>query len=90
MGTLRKIGRHNSPGVRLDTGVRDGDKVTVNYDPMLAKLVVHAETRDLAIEKSIRAIASHPFLGLVTNREYLIKILKSKPFYEWRNRDELC
>ena len=44
VGTLRKIGRHNSPGVRLDTGVRDGDKVTVNYDPMLAKLIVHAET----------------------------------------------
>ena len=43
------------PGVRIDSGVREGDEIPVHYDPLIAKVIAHAETRDLAIARLIAA-----------------------------------
>ena len=59
------------PGVRLDTGVRQGDEVTPNYDPMLAKLVVWAPSREEALQKMRRALDEFVVLGTTTNIGFL-------------------
>ena len=45
IGQLKRFVAPTGPGVRLDTGVREGDMVTPDYDPMLAKLIVWAPSR---------------------------------------------
>jgi 3-methylcrotonyl-CoA carboxylase alpha subunit len=83
MPTIGKIDRIGSPtlrDVRLDCGFRDGTEVGVNYDPMLAKLVVWGETRDIAISKTIHSLDEVLFLGVKTNRDYLKRILSHKNF----------
>jgi len=81
--SVGKIAYRGSPqtiGARLDTGLQDGNTVTIHFDPMLAKLIVHATDRQQAIAKMLIAIDEVPFLGVVTNRDYLKRILHSPPF----------
>jgi 3-methylcrotonyl-CoA carboxylase alpha subunit len=83
MPSIGKIDRIGSPtlrDVRLDCGYLDGTEVGVNYDPMLAKLVVWGENRDIAISKSIHSLDEVLFLGVKTNRDYLKRILAHKDF----------
>ncbi len=58
-------------GVRVDTALREGDTVSDRYDPMLAKLIVHAPTRAQAIGRLQAALAATTVLGLTTNLRYL-------------------
>ena len=67
-------------GVRIDTGVRRGDLVGINYDPMIAKLIVHADSRDLALIKLARALAQFRILGLNTNIGFLGSLLALPEF----------
>lgn len=80
IGLIEKIGSTTLRDVRLDCGFLDGTEVGVNYDPMLAKLIVWGETRELAIEKSIKSLDEVLFLGVKTNRDYLKRILGHKDF----------
>jgi 3-methylcrotonyl-CoA carboxylase alpha subunit len=80
VGKISVVGKTSGDGVRLDTGYRDGNVVTISFDPMLAKLITYGATRDQAIEKMISALCDIPFLGVMTNREYLDKILSHKAF----------
>ena len=59
------------PGIRVDTGVREGDSVTVDFDPMLAKLVVHAPTRTAAARRLYNALSDLRALGVITNIGFL-------------------
>ena len=59
------------PGIRLDTGVRQGDEVTPNYDPMLAKLIVWAPSRDEALQRMRRSLEEFVVLGTTTNLRFL-------------------
>jgi acetyl/propionyl-CoA carboxylase alpha subunit len=68
------------PGVRVDSGVHEGDEVTVHYDPLLAKVVAHAETRTLAIARLESALRSFPILGIRTNIPFLLRVLASDAF----------
>ena len=61
----------SGPGIRLDTGVREGDMVTPNYDPMLAKLIVWAPSRDEALQRMRRALDEFVVLGTTTNLRFL-------------------
>jgi acetyl/propionyl-CoA carboxylase alpha subunit len=70
----------SGPGVRNDCGVCSGFEVPVEYDPILSKLVVHAETRDQAIGRMIRALESYAVLGVKTSIGFLIDVLASRPF----------
>ncbi len=68
------------PGIRNDCGVYGGCDVPVEYDPILSKLVVHAENRELAIQRMIRALESYAILGVKTPIGFLIDVISSQPF----------
>jgi 3-methylcrotonyl-CoA carboxylase alpha subunit len=80
IGKIDFIGTPTLRDVRLDCGYLNGTEVGVNYDPMLAKLVVWGETRDIAISKSIHSLDEVLFLGVKTNRDYLKRLLSHKDF----------
>src|SRR5690606_32797350 len=75
IGKIDRIGTPTLRDVRLDCGFLDGTEVGVNYDPMLAKLVVWGENRELAISKSIHSLDEVLFLAVKTNGDYLKRIL---------------
>ena len=62
------------PGVRIDTGVSEGDEVTVHYDPMIAKLVVHAADREAALALLARALADCAVFGPKDNLGFLQRL----------------
>ena len=68
------------PGIRVDAGVVEGSDVSVHYDPMMAKVIAHAETRDAAIERMRAALAEFRILGLPTNIPFLLAVLDSPAF----------
>ncbi|MGW4369644.1 ATP-binding protein [Nocardia takedensis] len=68
------------PGVRLDTGVVDGSTVGVHYDPMLAKVISWAETREEAARLLAAALHRARVHGLVTNRDLLVRVLRHPAF----------
>ena len=68
------------PGIRNDSGIYSGFQVPVEYDPILSKLVAGAETRQLAIQRMIRALQNYPILGIKTPIPFLIDILQSEAF----------
>lgn len=80
VGRIELIGNAAVTGMRLDCGYVVGNVVTTNYDPMLAKLIVHGKNRDEAISKMLKAMGQVQFAGLKTNRDYLKRVLKHKNF----------
>jgi propionyl-CoA carboxylase alpha chain len=77
-GTLHRV--RFPDGVRVDSGVRDGSVVGVSYDPMLAKVVAHADTRTEAARRLATALARTSLHGPTTNRDLLVRVLRSEPF----------
>ena len=71
-------------GVRVDPGVREGPRVTVHFDPMLAKIIAHASSRELARVQLAGALASLDALGVRTNRGHLGRVLRHSAF---KNKD---
>ena len=69
-----------SPHVRVDTGFREGDEVTFHYDPMLAKIVVHGDDRDAAIDRMREALDTVDVGGIATNATYLAACLDHPEF----------
>ncbi len=67
-------------GIRCDSGIGDGADVPVHYDPILAKVVAHARSRDAAIARMIRALEECVVLGVATPIELLLDVLASEPF----------
>ncbi len=70
IGTLREYRRPDGPGVRVDDGFEEGMEVPIYYDPMISKLVVHAQTRTAAIERMIRAIDEYKITGVETTLDF--------------------
>jgi acetyl-CoA carboxylase biotin carboxylase subunit len=75
-GRLLLYREPGGPGVRVDSGVTEGSEVSVHYDPLLAKLIVTAETRATALARAERALAEFPVLGIVTNLPFLLALLR--------------
>ena len=67
-------------GVRIDTGFATGDTVSIHYDPMLAKLIAHAPTRNEAALALARALQGSRIHGVGTNRDILVGILREPEF----------
>ena len=65
---------------RLDCGYSDGNSISTSYDPMLAKLTVMADDRELAIEKMQKALNSVVFGGVKTNIDYMKRVLSHRDF----------
>ncbi len=74
IGTLTKYQPPEGPGVRLDTGVAVGDSVTVNYDPMLAKLIICGADRAQAVARLRYALGTFAIAGVTTNLPLLSAI----------------
>ncbi|WP_280381685.1 acetyl/propionyl/methylcrotonyl-CoA carboxylase subunit alpha [Nocardia wallacei] len=68
------------PGVRLDSGVVDGSVVGVHYDPMLAKVISYADTREEAAHLLATTLQRAKIHGLVTNRDLLVRVLRHPAF----------
>jgi acetyl-CoA carboxylase, biotin carboxylase subunit len=68
------------PGVRWDSGVETGDEVTLHYDSMLAKLIVHAPSRAEAIARMQRALAELVVVGVPTNQPFHLRLLADPDF----------
>ena len=66
--------RFPGPPARVDTGVREGDTVSIHYDPMIAKLIVHGRDRDEALGRLSAALAETEVGGLVTNQPFLARL----------------
>ncbi|MGW7578771.1 acetyl/propionyl/methylcrotonyl-CoA carboxylase subunit alpha [Streptomyces sp. NPDC054765] len=77
-GTLHRL--ELPDGVRLDSGVTDGDTIGVHYDPMLAKIIAWAPSRDEAVRKLAGALERARIHGPVTNRELLVRSLRHPEF----------
>lgn len=69
-GHLNRYRPPVGPGIRVDDGVEEGADVPIYYDPMLAKLIVHAPTRSAAIDRAIRAIDAYEIHGLPTTLDF--------------------
>ncbi|MBT8047453.1 MAG: acetyl/propionyl/methylcrotonyl-CoA carboxylase subunit alpha [Xanthomonadales bacterium] len=69
-----------NPHVRVDTGVLQGDEVSVYYDPMIAKLVVWDENRERALGRLAKALSEYRVSGLSTNISFLYNLATSLPF----------
>ena len=67
-------------GVRVDSGVAAGSEVTIDYDPIMSKLIVHGPDRETAISKMIEALRQYKILGVKTCRYFLTKILQHENF----------
>ena len=79
-GSLLLYREPRGPGLRIDAGVVEGGDVSVHYDPLLAKLVVFAETREAAIDRAAAALRTYPILGIRTNIPFLLRLLKHPEF----------
>ncbi len=66
--------------LRLDVGVKEYSKISPFYDPMIAKLIVHADTRYQAIDRMIKVLGELQIYGVITNQSYLIEILSQNEF----------
>jgi propionyl-CoA carboxylase alpha chain len=77
-GTLHRF--EVPPGVRVDSGVESGTLVGTHYDPMLAKVIVHAPTRAEAVSALAYALAASRIHGVATNRDLLVRTLRHPAF----------
>jgi propionyl-CoA carboxylase alpha chain len=80
IGTLQVYRKPVGPGVRVDDGFEEGMSIPIYYDPMIAKLVVHAETRDAAITKMQKAIDEYRIIGVETTLDFCQFVLAHEQF----------
>lgn len=79
-GRLLQFLEPRGPGIRVDSGFKTGSEVNHFYDPLLAKLIVHAETRDVAIQRMQTALREFIVHGVVTNIDFMQAVLKHEDF----------
>jgi len=70
--------------VRVDSGVRQGDAISPFYDSMVAKLIVHGDTREQALARLDDALAQTHIVGLATNVQFLRRVAKTDAFAQAR------
>ncbi|MEU5841377.1 acetyl/propionyl/methylcrotonyl-CoA carboxylase subunit alpha [Rhodococcus sp. NPDC047139] len=70
-GEIADVVEPTVPGVRVDSGIRAGTVVGSDYDPMLAKVIAHADDRAGALRRLDRALAETAVLGVVTNIDFV-------------------
>jgi acetyl-CoA carboxylase biotin carboxylase subunit len=79
-GKITRLIAAAGPGVREDGGVYEGWTVPLDYDPMLSKLIGYAPTREMAIERLLRALEEYFVGGIKTNVDLFRTILRSEEF----------
>ena len=81
IGRLRRLrlpaeGKHGDASVRVDTGVVEGDEISLYYDPLIAKLVTHAPTRAAAIDAQANALDAFSIEGIEQNVPFLSALMQ--------------
>ena len=79
-GKITYMREPSGAGVRNDCGIYSGFEVPYEYDPILSKLIVHAENRQMAISRMDRALEEYVILGIKTPIPFLLDIIRSGAF----------
>jgi len=79
-GLLLRYREPQWPGIRIDSGVVQGGEVSIYYDPLMAKVIATAETRELATARLIVALRELEIDGLRTNVPFVVRVLASQAF----------
>lgn len=80
IGTLKTYIRPQGPGVRVDDGFEEGMAIPIHYDPMIAKLIVSATSREEAIRRMVRAIDEYEITGIATTLGFCRYVLEHPAF----------
>ncbi len=81
-GTIEALTAAASPAARYEVGVTTKSPVTTDFDPMIAKVITHGETRHEAAARLALALARLHIAGVTTNRDFLVNVLRSKAFLD--------
>ena len=79
-GVVRYLRPPAGPGVRWDGGVEAGNEVTLFYDPLIAKLIVWGETREVALHRMQRALRELVIVGLPTSQAFHLRVMDEPLF----------
>jgi len=79
-GLLKRHRIPSGPGVRVDAGIEEGQNVPVFYDPMISKLCVHADNRENAISKMLRALKEYEISGVRTTIPFCKYVMNHQAF----------
>jgi propionyl-CoA carboxylase alpha chain len=79
-GVAAEFANPSGPGIRLDSGVVSGSVISVHYDPMLAKVIAWAPTREAAARGLADALSRAKLHGVTTNRDLLVRVLRHPGF----------
>lgn len=80
VGVIEYLKLPEGDGIRNDSGLYVGYELTVHYDPMVAKLIVHADTRQECIERTIQALNTYQLVGFKTTIPFCALVLDSMEF----------
>jgi acetyl-CoA carboxylase biotin carboxylase subunit len=80
IGKLERLYLPVGEGIRIDSGVCEGDAVTPFYDPMIAKVIAWADTREDAAARLAHALSETQIAGVATNAAFLIRCLRHPDF----------
>ncbi|MEL6871780.1 MAG: biotin/lipoyl-containing protein, partial [Pseudomonadota bacterium] len=79
-GPLQRLKFASGAGIRIDTGVRQGDDITPFYDPMIAKIITHGPTRGAALNRLHDALSDTEVAGTTTNIQFLRRLARHDGF----------
>jgi acetyl-CoA carboxylase biotin carboxylase subunit len=68
------------PGIRWDGGIEAGSEISLFYDPMMGKLIVHAPTRAAAVDRMHRALLELTVVGVETSRDFHLRVMEDDEF----------
>jgi acetyl/propionyl-CoA carboxylase alpha subunit len=80
IGKLERYVRPQGAGIRVDDGFEEGMEIPIYYDPMIAKLAVHAETREEACQRMVRAIDEYEITGVKTTLPFCRFVMEHNAF----------
>ncbi|MCX6156976.1 MAG: acetyl-CoA carboxylase biotin carboxylase subunit [Ignavibacteriota bacterium] len=82
IGKLKYISRNLGNGMREDTGIEQGNEISIYYDSMITKLISYGPDRKSAIDKMERALRNYTVIGVKTNISFLLNLLKCPEYFD--------
>ena len=79
-GRVLHYSEPSGPGIRVDSGIMAGTEISIDYDPIMAKLIVHAPDRPTAIHKMIDSLHNYKILGVKTSKRFMVEVLQHPEF----------
>jgi len=81
-GTIALWQPDTSADARFDTGIESGSRIGIEFDPMIAKIIVHGATRREAATRLARVLEKTRVMGITTNRDFLVSVLRTPQFLD--------